>query len=40
MGVLEFAEADLDHEMANDEEAAEELDRVGLAHIKSVVDQA
>jgi P-aminobenzoate N-oxygenase AurF len=36
MGVLEFGEADLDQEMANDEEAAEELDRARLAHIKSV----
>jgi hypothetical protein len=40
MGVLEFADADLDGEMANDEATAEELDRARLEHVKAVADQA
>jgi len=37
MGVLEFAEADLDGEIANDEAAAEQLDALRAAHVASVV---
>ena len=36
MGVLGFAEADIDAAMAEDEEAAAELDRARMAHIESV----
>ena len=36
MGVIQFADADLDAEMANDERAAEELDATNLAHITAV----
>jgi hypothetical protein len=36
MGVIQFADADLDAEMANDERAAEELEASQLAHITAV----
>jgi hypothetical protein len=36
MGVLGFAQADLDAEMANDEQAAEAIDAERLAHVKAV----
>ena len=39
MGVIQFAEADLDAEMANDEAAAEELDAqmaASMAHVAAV----
>ena len=36
MGVLGFADADIDAAMAEDEEAAEEIDRERLAHVKAV----
>lgn len=36
MGVMGFADADLDAEMANDERAAEELEAAQLAHITAV----
>jgi hypothetical protein len=39
MGVLAFADADLDTEMANDEAAAEEFD-VQMAHVKAVAADA
>ena len=39
MGVIQFAESDLDAEMANDEAAAEELD-TQMAHIKEVAATA
>jgi hypothetical protein len=40
MGVMQFADADLDAEMANDERAAEELEQQQLAHIAAVADGA
>jgi hypothetical protein len=40
MGVLEFADSDLDAEMANDEAAAEELDNERMSHIKAVAAEA
>ncbi len=40
MGVLGFADADIDAEMAGDEAAAEEFDRQHLAHIDNVVAAA
>lgn len=36
MGVLGFADADIDAAMAEDEQAAEELDRLRLEHVRSV----
>ena len=36
MGVLGFADADIDAAMAEDEEAAEALDRERLAHVRAV----
>ncbi|MDE3085808.1 MAG: ferritin-like domain-containing protein [Acidobacteriota bacterium] len=36
MGVLGFADSDLDAEMANDEAAAEALDRERMAHVRAV----
>ncbi|MGH9120865.1 MAG: ferritin-like domain-containing protein, partial [Acidimicrobiales bacterium] len=38
MGVLGFADSDIDSEMAQDEAAAEELDKERLAHIKTVAE--
>ncbi|HEV2360760.1 MAG TPA: diiron oxygenase [Acidimicrobiales bacterium] len=40
MGVLEFANTDLDSEMAADEQAAEDLDAMREAHIASVAAEA
>ena len=40
MGVLGFADSDLDAEMANDEAAAEALDQQRLAHITATADAA
>jgi hypothetical protein len=40
MGVIQFAEADLDAEIANDERAAEEMDATNLAHITAVAADA
>jgi hypothetical protein len=40
MGVMEFAESDIDAEMANDEQAAEEFDRQHLAHVQAAADLA
>jgi hypothetical protein len=40
MGVIEFAQSDLDSEMANDEAAAEEIDRARMAHVNTVAAQA
>ncbi len=40
MGVMQFAEADLDAEMANDERAAEELEQQQLAHVTAVAEGA
>ena len=39
MGVIQFAETDLDAEMANDEQAAEDLD-ARLDHVKTVAAEA
>jgi hypothetical protein len=39
MGVIQFAEADLDAEMANDEQAANELD-ARMDHVKAVAAEA
>src|SRR5436309_11632344 len=36
MGVIEFAQSDLDGEMANDEKAAEDIDKARMAHINEV----
>ena len=36
MGVIGFADADIDAEMAEDEKAAEELDKLRMSHIESV----
>ncbi|MHB8466109.1 MAG: diiron oxygenase [Acidimicrobiales bacterium] len=40
MGVLGFADTDIDSEMANDETAAEEFDNARMAHIKAVAAEA
>jgi hypothetical protein len=40
MGVLGFADGDLDAEMANDETAAEDLDKLRMDHINSVAAKA
>ena len=40
MGVLGFADANIDEAMAEDEAAAEELDALRMAHIKSVAAEA
>jgi hypothetical protein len=43
MGVIGFAESDIDAEMAEDEKVAEELDEVRdarLAHVKAVAEEA
>jgi hypothetical protein len=40
MGVISFAETDIDAEMAGDEAAAEEYDRTRMAHVQAVADQA
>jgi hypothetical protein len=40
MGVIGFADTDLDGEMANDEAAAEQLDQERMAHIKAVASTA
>jgi hypothetical protein len=40
MGVIQFAEMDIDAEMANDEAAAEELDDLRMAHIREVAATA
>jgi len=40
MGVIEFAQSDLDGEMANDEKAAEDIDKARDAHIAKVAAQA
>ena len=39
MGVIQFAETDLDAEMANDEPAADELD-AQMAHVTAVAAEA
>jgi hypothetical protein len=40
MGVIEFAQSDLDGEMANDEAAAEQIDKERMAHINEVAAEA
>jgi hypothetical protein len=40
MGVLGFADTDIDGEMANDEAAAEELDKLQMTHVHEVVSRA
>ena len=40
MGVIEFADSDLDGEMANDEKAAEDFDKARMAHIEEVAAEA
>ncbi|HEX3793399.1 MAG TPA: ferritin-like domain-containing protein [Acidimicrobiales bacterium] len=40
MGVMAFADTDIDAEMAGDEAAAEEYDRTRMAHVKAVADLA
>jgi len=40
MGVIEFAQSDLDGEMANDEKAAEDIDKARMAHIEAVAAEA
>jgi hypothetical protein len=40
MGVIAFAETDIDAEMADDEAAAEEYDKTRMAHVKAVAEQA
>ena len=40
MGVIEYAQSDLDGEMANDEKAAEDIDKARMAHIEAVASQA
>src|SRR3954447_4498380 len=40
MGVIEFAQSDLDGEMANDEKAAEDIDKARMAHIEEVAAEA
>jgi len=40
MGVIGFADGDIDAEMANDERAAEEYDQTHLAHLQTVIESA
>src|SRR5580692_3341300 len=40
MGVISFAETDIDQEMADDEAAAEEYDKTRMAHVNAVADLA
>ena len=43
MGVMQYADLDIDAEMANDERVAEELDAerdARMAHVKAVADEA
>jgi hypothetical protein len=40
MGVLAFADTDIEGEMANDETAAEEFDKARMAHIQAVAESA
>jgi len=40
MGVMGFADADIDAEMADDEQAAEEFDKAHLAHVEAVASSA
>ncbi len=40
MGVMAFADTDIDAEMASDEAAAEEYDQTRMAHVKAVADLA
>jgi len=40
MGVIEYAQSDLDGEMANDEKAAEDIDKARMAHIEAVAAEA
>jgi para-aminobenzoate N-oxygenase AurF len=40
MGVMAFADTDIDAEMASDEAAAEEYDKTRMAHVKAVAEQA
>jgi hypothetical protein len=40
MGVLGFADTDLDAEMANDEATAEALDRERMAHVTATAEVA
>ena len=40
MGVIGFADADIDAEMAGDEAAAEEFDRQHLAHVEAAAAHA
>ena len=43
MGVIQFADIDIDAEMANDEQVAEELDAerdARLTHVQAVADEA
>jgi hypothetical protein len=40
MGVIEFADSDLDSEMANDEKAAEDIDKARMAHVEEVASAA
>jgi len=40
MGVMAFADTDIDAEMASDEAAAEEYDQARMAHVKAVADLA
>jgi hypothetical protein len=40
MGVMSFADSDIDAEMASDEEAAEEFDRQHLAHVQAAASNA
>jgi hypothetical protein len=40
MGVIQFAEMDIDAEMANDEAAAQEMDDLRMAHITQVASTA
>ena len=40
MGVMAFADTDIDKEMADDEAAAEDFDKARMAHVESVAAQA
>jgi hypothetical protein len=40
MGVIGFAESDIDAEMAGDEAAADEFDRQHLAHLEAAASSA
>jgi hypothetical protein len=40
MGILGFADTDIDKEMADDEKAADEFDDARMKHVKAVADQA